>query len=105
MAHELLSKRQQALLFYNHILLGIKNSITQSNCLVAKIWAVFEKINLFSTKTMICALRVVERRHSHTKDRFQRKVLRMCFLIWHICSKVSAYQENAFEGHKIHLAV
>lgn len=30
---------------------------------------------------MICALRVVERLHSHTEDRFQRKVLRMCFLI------------------------
>lgn len=41
MAHKLLGKGQQALLFYNHIFLGIKNNITQSNRLVAKIWAVF----------------------------------------------------------------
>lgn len=33
---------------------------------------------------MICALRVVERLHSRTEDRFQRKVLRMCLLIWQI---------------------
>lgn len=43
MPHKLLNKEQQVLLSYNHILFWIKNNITLSNHLAAKIWAVFKK--------------------------------------------------------------